>query len=35
LKEAGIDIDKKSKDLNADEENAIRKLVEGYKVEGD
>lgn len=35
LKEAGIDSGKKSKDLNADEENAIRKLVEGYKVEGD
>ena len=35
LKEAGIDFGKKSKDLNADEENAIRKLVEGYKVEGD
>ena len=35
LKEAGIDGGKKSKDLNADEENVIRKLVEGYKVEGD
>ncbi len=35
LKEAGIDFGKKSKDLNADEENAIRKLVEDYKVEGD
>jgi small subunit ribosomal protein S13 len=35
LKEAGIEFGKKSKDLNADEENAIRKLVEDYKVEGD
>ncbi len=35
LKEAGIDGGVKSKDLTADEENAIRKLVEGYKVEGD
>ena len=35
LKEAGIDFGKKSKDLTADEENAIRKLVEGYKGEGD
>ena len=35
LKEAGIEGGKKSKDLNADEENVIRKLVEGYKVEGD
>lgn len=35
LKEAKIDGSKKSKDLNADEENSIRKLVENYKVEGD
>ncbi|MEI7513054.1 MAG: 30S ribosomal protein S13 [bacterium] len=35
LEEAGIEAGKKSKDLNADEENAIRKLVEDYKVEGD
>lgn len=35
LKEAGIDFGKHSKDLSGDEENAIRKLVEGYKVEGD
>jgi small subunit ribosomal protein S13 len=35
LKEAGIEGGVKSKDLTADEENAIRKLVEGYKVEGD
>ena len=35
LKEAGIDFGKKSKDLTADEENAIRKIVESIKVEGD
>lgn len=35
LKEAEIPVGKKSKDLTADEENSIRKLVEGYKVEGD
>ena len=35
LKEAGIDFGKKSKDLTADEENSIRKIVEAYKVEGD
>lgn len=35
LKEAGIDGGVKAKDLTSDEENAIRKLVEGYKVEGD
>jgi len=35
LKEAGIEAGKKSKDLTADEENAIRKIVEAYKVEGD
>jgi small subunit ribosomal protein S13 len=35
LTEAGIPASKKSKDLTADEENAIRKIVEAYKVEGD
>lgn len=35
LKEAGIEIGRKSKDLTPDEENAIRKIVEAYKVEGD
>ena len=35
LSEAGIPGSKKSKDLTADEENAIRKIVEAYKVEGD
>ncbi len=35
LKEAGVDFGKKSKDLKTEEENAIRKLVEKFKVEGD
>jgi len=35
LKEVGIDFGKKSKDLTPDEENAIRKVVESIKVEGD
>jgi small subunit ribosomal protein S13 len=35
LKEAKIEGSKKSKDLTADEENIIRKLVEDYRVEGD
>jgi small subunit ribosomal protein S13 len=35
LKEAKIEGGKKSKELTADEENIIRKLVEDYKVEGD
>jgi small subunit ribosomal protein S13 len=35
LKTAGIEFGTKSKDLNVDEENAIRKLVEDFKVEGD
>lgn len=35
LAEAKVDAGKKSKDLNADEENAIRKIVEAMKIEGD
>jgi len=35
LDRAKIDHGKKSKDLNDDEENAIRKIVEEYVVEGD
>ena len=35
LKEAGIDFGKPAKELTPDEENAIRKIVEGFKVEGD
>ena len=34
LDEAGIDYGKKSKDLTTDEENAIRKAVEKYSIEG-
>lgn len=35
LTEAKIDFGKKSDDLTDDEENTIRKIVEGYKIEGD
>jgi len=35
LKEAGVDFGKKSKDLTPDEENAIRKAMETFKMEGD
>lgn len=35
LAKAAIDIGKKSKDLSVEEENAIRKIVEAYKIEGD
>ena len=34
LDEAGVDYSKKSKDLTTDEENAIRKAVEKYNIEG-
>jgi small subunit ribosomal protein S13 len=34
LTEAKINFDKKAKELSADEENVIRRLVEVYKVEG-
>lgn len=34
LKEAKVDKDKKSKDLTEAEENNIRKIVEGLKIEG-
>ena len=34
-KEAKVDVMKKIKDLSADEENSLRKIVEGYKLEGD
>lgn len=34
LTEAKIDFDKKAKELSADEENVIRRLVEAYKIEG-
>lgn len=35
LDEAKIDYGKKSKDLTLDEENKIRKIVDGLKIEGD
>ncbi|HVS79772.1 MAG TPA: 30S ribosomal protein S13 [Candidatus Paceibacterota bacterium] len=35
LTQAKVDFGKKSKDLSLDEENAIRRIVEGYKIEGD
>ena len=35
LKKAKVDFDVKSKDLNIEQENAIRKIIEGYKIEGD
>ena len=34
LKEAGVDASKKSESLTADEENAIRKIVEVMTIEG-
>lgn len=34
LTEAGIEHGKKAADLSADEENAIRKLIEAMKIEG-
>ena len=35
LTKAKIDSSRRSKELNVDEENAIRKIVEAYKIEGD
>lgn len=35
LEKAGVDIGKKPKDVSADEENAIRKLIEDMRLEGD
>ena len=35
LSQAKIPFAKRSKELNVDEENAIRKIVESYKIEGD
>ena len=35
LLEAKIDFGKKPKDLNTSEENDIRKIIEGFKIEGD
>jgi small subunit ribosomal protein S13 len=35
LTQAGVDFGAKAKDLNADQENSIRKIIEGFKIEGD
>lgn len=35
LKEAGIDFGKRAKDLSTEEEGAIRKLIETFKLEGE
>ncbi len=35
LAEAKVEFEKKAKDLSADEENAIRQIVEKFKLEGD
>lgn len=35
LTEAGVDFGAKAKDLDTDKENAIRKIVESLRVEGD
>ncbi len=35
LKEAKVEVGLKPKDVTVDQENAIRKIVEGYKIEGD
>lgn len=34
LREAGVDYGRRAGDLRAEEENAIRKIVDGYKIEG-
>ena len=35
LDKAKVDYGKKSKDMTAEEENVVRKIVESYKIEGD
>ena len=35
LKKAGVESGLKPKDLTVDQENAIRKIIESYKIEGD
>jgi small subunit ribosomal protein S13 len=35
LKTANVDVSIKAKDLSVDQENAIRKIIESFKVEGD
>jgi len=34
LKQVGLDVGKKAKDLTPDEENKIRAIIEGMKIEG-
>jgi len=35
LAKTSVDVGKKAKDLTLEQENAIRKIVEAYKIEGD
>ncbi len=35
LEKAKVSLDKKPKELSVDEENAIRKVIESFKIEGD
>jgi len=35
LQEAKVSFDKKAKEITAEEENAIRKIIETFKIEGD
>lgn len=35
LKEAGVDPSKKAKEVSANEENSIRAVIDGFKIEGD
>lgn len=35
LKKAGVDFGTKAKDINVEQENIIRKIIEGFKIEGD
>ena len=35
LDKAGVDYSKKASELNVEQENKIRSIVEGYKIEGD
>ena len=35
LKEAGVDMGAKPKDLNVDAENKLRSIIESYRLEGD
>lgn len=35
LKKAGVDFGTRAKDINVEQENIIRKIIEGFKIEGD